>query len=136
MKQIVVRSGKPLVVDVPSPDALDGMCLIRLTASCISPGTEAMIMRPPKTLLQRAVADPTKAARVFSATLRKGLGPLWKKVVETPLSPDTQIGYSACGVILEHGPGVDSAPAVGSRVAVAGAGHANHAEYCAVPKNL
>ncbi len=44
-------------------------------------------------------------------------------------------GYSAAGEVVEVGEGVDDF-SVGDVVAAAGAGHANHADYICVPRNL
>src|SRR5206468_12979562 len=45
------------------------------------------------------------------------------------------LGYSAAGEVVEVGPGItDLTP--GDRVACAGAGQANHAEYICVKRNL
>jgi predicted dehydrogenase/threonine dehydrogenase-like Zn-dependent dehydrogenase len=44
-------------------------------------------------------------------------------------------GYSAAGIVLEVGKNIKDV-AVGARVACAGAGIANHAEYIEVPRNL
>ena len=46
------------------------------------------------------------------------------------------LGYSAAGVVVEVGAGLEGRRRVGQRVAIAGAGLANHAELNVVPENL
>lgn len=40
MKQVAFKSGQPLVVEVPSPSLMPGFVLVKLRASCVSPGTQ------------------------------------------------------------------------------------------------
>ncbi|GAG72822.1 unnamed protein product, partial [marine sediment metagenome] len=55
--------------------------------------------------------------------------------VKSKITGKYPIGYSAAGVVLEIGKNIkDIKP--GDRVACAGAGIANHAEFIAVPENL
>jgi predicted dehydrogenase/threonine dehydrogenase-like Zn-dependent dehydrogenase len=135
MKQVVIRKGSPLVVDVPPAAALPGFVLVGLRASCVSPGTEmAGIAASGQGLLQRALAKPEKLKMAWSQARRDGFATVWKKVRQG-LEREQLCGYSAAGVVLDVGPGVDGFTR-GMRVAVAGAGMANHAELVAVPVNL
>jgi polar amino acid transport system substrate-binding protein len=51
------------------------------------------------------------------------------------LADEVAVGYSSAGTIIEVGPHVTDLR-LGDRVACAGAGHANHAEVVAIPRNL
>jgi len=135
MKQIVIKKGSPLVVDVPAPVAMEGFLLVRLRASCVSPGTEmAGIAASGKSLLQRAMAKPEKVKMALEQMRRDGVAAVWRKTREA-MEQEGICGYSAAGVVVDAGPGTNGF-ACGTRVAVAGAGMANHAELVAVPVNL
>ena len=55
--------------------------------------------------------------------------------VKGKLDSGSPTGYSLSGVVIAVGEGVSNFE-IGDRVAAAGAGLANHAEYVDVPKNL
>ena len=57
------------------------------------------------------------------------------RAVTTRLDAPQPLGYSTAGVVVGAGPGVQGF-APGDRVACAGAGYANHAEFISVPENL
>lgn len=135
MKQIVIRKGCPVVVEVPPPSAVSGFILVEVRASCVSPGTEmAGIAASGRSLLQRIMAQPDKAKAALGQMRSQGIAAVWNKAVQT-LEKESGCGYSAAGVVLDVGPGVTGFH-VGMRVAVTGAGHANHAEIVAIPANL
>ena len=69
-----------------------------------------------------------------SKVKNEGLFPTYKKIMNL-LDEPKPLGYSCSGVVIEVGEngGIFQ---VGDRVACAGAGYANHAEYNFVPKNL
>jgi len=80
------------------------------------------------------MARPDLVRRVIRNVRRDGLKPTIDKVfakLDTPIP----LGYSLAGEVIEVGRGVNGW-AVGDRVACAGAGLANHADFNAVPKNL
>jgi predicted dehydrogenase/threonine dehydrogenase-like Zn-dependent dehydrogenase len=135
MRQVVLRAGQIQLIDLPQPMPAAGRVLVRNAASVISSGTEraAVSSGGGESLPMRAVRNP--------ALVRKALGHMRERGVSDTLelargttAPDTALGYSCAGVVLDTG-GVPSLRA-GQRVACAGAGHASHAEVVSVPANL
>jgi len=74
MKQIVVKQGVSMAVEV-APSALqNGMVRVRVVRSCISPGTEMMgIASSGKSLLQRALEQPDKAKAAIKSMASQGV---------------------------------------------------------------
>jgi len=135
MKQVLVKKGQALVAEVPEPEALAGFVLVALRASCVSPGTEmAGIANSGKSLMQRVIEQPDKAKAALERMRKEGIGKIWQQAKEKFESSSVS-GYSAAGVVVDLGSGVDGFRR-GMRVAVAGAGLANHAALVAVPVNL
>jgi len=135
MKQVVIRKAGPVVVDSPAPAAIPGFVLVKLRASCISPGTElAGISAAGKNLFQKAIAQPGKVGKAIQDMQALGVGAVWERACRA-IDKESGCGYSAAGVVLDVGPGVEGIYRE-MKVAVAGAGHANHAEIVAVPRNL
>lgn len=135
MKQILIKKGVPIVAEVPEPEALPGWLLVRLRSSCVSPGTEmAGIAASGKSMLQRALEQPDKAKMALSQMRQQGFSAVWQRAKQK-FDREGLSGYSAAGVILDIGHGVTGFHQ-GMRVAVVGAGHANHAEMAIVPVNL
>lgn len=123
------------MVELPEPAALPGFVLVDLRASCVSPGTEmAGIAASGKNLLQRALEQPDKAKAALAQMRSQGISAVWKRAKQK-FDREGLSGYSAAGVVLDVGSGVDGFVR-GMRVAVAGAGLANHADVVAVPVNL
>jgi polar amino acid transport system substrate-binding protein len=129
------RSGALRVVDVPVPRVGDGSVLVGTNVSLISSGTEKQAMELAQaSLAGKALARPDLVRRVVRDIRKNGLRPTVEKVfakLDTPIP----LGYSLAGVAMEIGRGV-SGVEIGDRVACAGAGLANHAEFNAMPKNL
>ena len=136
MKQIEqhYRNGRMRVVDVPAPAPGPGAALVRSTVSLISAGTEKQIVELAKaSLAGKAMARPDLVRQVIRKAKTEGVMQTIQKVrakLDTPIP----LGYSCAGVVVAAGPA--SGVSVGDRVACAGAGVANHAEYNVVPKNL
>ena len=137
MKQVQqnYRSGELKVADVPAPAFGAGELLIATRVSLISSGTERQLMQLAKSsLVGKAAARPDLVRRVLVNVRKEGLKPTIEKVfakLDTPIP----LGYSLVGEVRAIGRDV-AGYAPGDRVACAGAGLANHAEYNAVPKNL
>lgn len=138
MKQVVqnMRSGQLSVTDVPAPRVGRGEVLVATKASLISAGTERMLVDfAQKSLISKAAERPDLVKKVLEKLQRDGIGATMQAVfsrLEEPLP----LGYSAAGEVIGVGAGLEATYKVGDRVAIAGAGIANHAEVNAVPKNL
>jgi predicted dehydrogenase len=137
VKQIVQspRTGKLECVEVPAPAAGAGQVLVRTHFSVVSPGTEKLAMDfARKSLLGKARSRPDLVRQVTRKLRQEGPLQTYRAVVGRLDAPQP-LGYSCAGVVEAVGPGVVGF-APGDRVACAGAGHANHAEWNAVPENL
>ena len=138
MKQIIqsARSGKLEVKNVPAPRADKGEILVRTHASLISAGTERMVVNfAKKSLVSKAKARPDLVTKVLNKAKNDGIKPTISAVMAKLDSP-IPLGYSAAGTIISVGPELEGSFQVGQRVAMAGAGIANHSEINAVPANL
>ena len=137
MKQLLqnLKSGETYLADVPVPEARDGQVLVRVRASVVSAGTERMLVDFAKSgLLGKARRRPDLVRQALRKARRDGLLTVWEAAqgrLEQPLA----LGYSCAGVVEAVGACVEEF-AVGDRVACAGAGYANHAEFVVVPANL
>lgn len=135
MKQLLVRSGKVFLKEVPAPVVGPKNILVRVECSCVSVGTEmAGIKMSGLPLYRRALKQPHHVKRVIQLMRDQGIARIYKQV-KGKLDAGLPTGYSAAGTVVAVGPEVDGI-AVGDRVACAGAGVANHAELIDVPVNL
>jgi len=135
VKQVILRRGEIVVEETPIPEALPGCALVQVRFSCISSGTErANVAASGESLFTKALKQPEKVRKVLelisSAGLKRAVS-----MVRGKLESGTPTGYSAAGVVVQPGEGVEDL-ATGEIVACAGAGIANHAEYVVVPRNL
>ena len=138
MKQVIQspRTGKLAVREVPAPKVTAGHVLVRTRASLISAGTERMSVEfARKSLAGKAKARPDLARQVLAKARRDGLKATWNAVLAR-LDEPMPLGYSAAGEVVAAGAGLEGVFRVGERVAVAGAGLANHAELNVVPRAL
>lgn len=138
MKQVVqsARSGKLALKEVPDTKVRSGHLLVRTRASLISAGTERMVVNfAKKSLAAKAKARPDLVRKVLDKAKRDGIGATMRAVMAR-LDEPLPLGYSAVGEIVEVGAGLEGKFRAGQRVAIAGAGLANHSELNAVPENL
>jgi predicted dehydrogenase len=138
MKQVIqsARTGKLALKDVPEGQARAGHLLVRVQASLISAGTERMVVDfAKKSLAGKAAARPDLVRKVLDKAKRDGVAATLKSVLAR-LDEPLPLGYSAAGVAEEVGAGLEGRFRVGQKVAIAGAGLANHAEFDVVPANL
>jgi predicted dehydrogenase/threonine dehydrogenase-like Zn-dependent dehydrogenase len=138
MKQVIqsARTGELRVGDVPAPAVRPGHVLVRTTASLISAGTERMTVDfARKSLVGKAQARPDLVRKVIDKAKRDGIAATLRSV-RARLDEPLPLGYSAAGVVVEVGEGLEGEFRVGQRVAMAGAGIANHAELNLVPRQL
>jgi predicted dehydrogenase/threonine dehydrogenase-like Zn-dependent dehydrogenase len=131
----VIRDGRglPYTADVPRPAARTGTVLVRTRASLVSAGTERAASEfASAPLLSKAARRPDLVRQVVDKVRRDGL---WEtqRAVRARLQIAESLGYSCAGIVEEDRTGEHP---VGSLVACAGGGHAAHAEYNVVPRNL
>ncbi len=135
MKQAVLKNGKVFSYDVPVPAVSKGRVVVKVVNSCISTGTEtASLNAGRQSIVKQAIKHPEKIRKALDILKKEGFSKLYKRI-NTDELPGKALGYSAAGIVYVVGDGVGRLK-VGDRVAVAGAGYANHAEYVEVPENL
>ncbi len=138
MEQIVqsAKSGKLALREVPDPKVRAGHLLVRTRASLISAGTERMVVSfAKKSLAAKAKARPDLVRKVLDKAQRDGIAATWRAVMAR-LDEPLPLGYSAAGEVVALGKGTEGRFRIGQRVAIAGAGLANHADFNVVPVNL
>jgi predicted dehydrogenase/threonine dehydrogenase-like Zn-dependent dehydrogenase len=135
LKQVLIRRGSPIVVNVPAPQLTANSLLVDVHCSLISTGTEvAGIAASPKSIVREAIENPSKVAKGLRMIRETGLQRTFA-LVNTEIDGGAQTGYSCAGVVTGVGKNVRGF-AEGDRVACAGAGRANHAEIVSIPQNL
>jgi predicted dehydrogenase/threonine dehydrogenase-like Zn-dependent dehydrogenase len=87
-----------------------------------------------QTLIQRAFRQPQNIKKGLNMIKQKGILKT-RNILKSTFESGSPTGYSASGTVVEVGAQVKDIK-VGDKVACAGAGYANHAEYIEVPKNL
>jgi predicted dehydrogenase len=133
MQQVVqeVRSGATTVREIPDPVAGTGQVVVATAASLVSAGTERYVVElARKSLLGKARERPDHVRRVLQKLKSEGLVTTAQQVM-AKLDEPMPLGYSAAGVVLECGRGVQGFKP-GDRVAAAGP----HAGVVAVSKLL
>lgn len=138
MKQLFFRGGQPIVSEVPPPGAERGRILVEVTASALSPGTElSNLDASGRSFVSLALEKRKRIDRLVTALKRRDLSDVRERLRRLASRREAwlPVGYSAAGIVAEVGSGLDRF-APGERVAVAGAGHASHAERITVPSLL
>jgi predicted dehydrogenase/threonine dehydrogenase-like Zn-dependent dehydrogenase len=166
MRQLLMNMSGVTVARMPRPAVQPGTVLIRVHYSLVSVGTEVAPLRPAsvaapdtpaiernidrarqlKHYAAASLRDPRKAVRRLSQITERRLSRARQTaaatvgVVAAPPASDMSaqgwaIGYAIAGEVVAAGEGIHDL-AAGDRVAAAGAGQANHAEYVNVPRNL
>lgn len=132
MKQIVIKKGNALSIDVPIPSLESNQILVKVKSSCLSIGTESNGLKGSSIpLWRRALNSPKKVVDVISS---HGTKSLINKLKEKNAEEATT-GYSASGVIVKVGSQIKDL-SVGDFVACSGGLYAYHAEYICIPRNL
>lgn len=135
MKQVLIKRGKAYSEEVPAPMVSENTVFVQVYYSCISVGTEmSSVTSSGESLLKKALRKPEGVTKVINNIKKEGLFRTIQKV-QGKLEEWTQTGYSAAGEVIDVGSNIKDIK-VGDRVACAGAGIANHAEYIEVPRNL
>ncbi len=135
MLQIVQyqKTGEVSASELPAPICRDGGILVKTKFSLISAGTEKIsVENAQSSMIQRARKQPDQVKLVMDSIKKEGILSTAKRV-KSKLESYKALGYSASGIVIESRT-TDFIP--GDRVAVAGAGYANHAEILSIPKNL
>jgi NADPH:quinone reductase and related Zn-dependent oxidoreductases len=143
MLQALIKNGKIFAEDVPKPNVSSGSVLIKVVYSCISAGTEVAGMQAAKetSLIRKAMQQPEKVEKAWNMLKSDGLFKTFAKIRSVSTTDKNgqetakPTGYSLSGIVLAVGEGVTDIKQ-GDRVAAAGAGIANHAEFVDVPRNL
>jgi hypothetical protein len=129
-----VKKGQVIVDNIPAPVVSDDGVLVKVLYSCISAGTEIVgVNQSGKSIIKKAIEQPEKVKKALNLVKSQGIGVVLDKVKEMDIGKPT--GYSAAGVVITVGKNVLDLKE-GDKVACAGAGFANHAEYIDVPRNL
>jgi predicted dehydrogenase/threonine dehydrogenase-like Zn-dependent dehydrogenase len=135
MIQAIVKKGIVIGEQVPAPVISADGVLIKVVNSCISAGTEMTgVQNSGKPIIKRMMEQPEKLKKVIDMTLSDGIQKTLAQV-KGLLDLGTPTGYSISGIVIGVGKNINTFKA-GDRVAAAGGGYANHAEYVDVPENL
>lgn len=126
---------KLALADCPIPAPGKNAVLVKTACSVISPGTEFTQANQTRvSLLQKAWQRPDLVALTVKHLKSEGFGKTRARV-ENRLGRPMPMGYCAVGRIEVAGENVTDLKA-GQRVAIAGMGQANHAEWNQVSVNL
>jgi predicted dehydrogenase len=135
MKQVLIKPGKAVLEEVPAPQIESGTILVCVRYSCISIGTEMSGLKSSETpLWKQALKEPKKVKKVMEMAANQGISKT-HKLIKGAMSSGYPTGYSAAGIVLEIGEGVEDI-VVGDYVACSGAQCAYHAEIIRIPRNL
>ncbi|MEQ8286165.1 bi-domain-containing oxidoreductase [Thalassospira sp.] len=126
---------KIALVGCPIPSPTKNAILVRTSYSLISPGTEfSQVRQTTASLIEKAWQRPDLVALTLRTLGSEGATRTLDRV-NSRLHQPLPMGYCGSGIIHATGENADGF-SVGQRVAIAGMGHANHAEWNTVPINL
>lgn len=135
MKQVIIKDGKGIAIEVAIPKMSEYEILVKTAFSFVSIGTElSSVHNTGKPLWRRALENPSEVKKVLKTISTVGLNNT-KDMVLGRLADGNEVGYSNSGTIVAVGANV-KAFKIGDEVACAGAGFAMHAQYVSVPENL
>lgn len=135
MKQVIIKDGKGMAMEVAIPKMSEYEVLVKTAFSFVSIGTElSSVHNTGKPLWRRAIENPSEVRKVLKTISTVGLNNT-KNMVLGRLADGNEVGYSNSGTIVAVGANVKSFK-IGDEVACAGAGFAMHAQYVSVPENL
>lgn len=135
MKQVLIKQGQAIVEEVPAPQVEPGTLLVEVNHSCISIGTEMSGIRATgMPLWERALKQPDNVRKVLQMIATQGIAKT-TNLVQERLVAGLPTGYSAAGIVIEVGEGVNDIKP-GDGVACAGAQCAHHAQIIRIPRNL
>jgi predicted dehydrogenase/threonine dehydrogenase-like Zn-dependent dehydrogenase len=136
VKQVLLKEGRAVLEEVPAPQAGPGRVLVRTLYSVLSAGTERAALHAGEaaSILNR-IADPSALRKALDVLAAEGPGAILDRIRSAREPHAVAPGYAASGRVQAAGPGVLDLPP-GTAVACAGAGHASHAEWIAVPRML
>ena len=134
MKQVLIKQGQAIVSQIPAPVVSDNGVLVKVLYSCISAGTEIIgVTESGESIMKKAMKQPEKVKKALNMLKTQGLDSVLGKVKE--MDSPKLTGYSASGIVIGLGKNVLDLK-IGDKVACAGAGFANHAEFIDVPRSL
>lgn len=134
MKQVLIKQGHAILSNIPAPVVSDNGVLVKVLFSCISAGTEITgVIESGESIVKKAMKQPEKVKKAINMFKNQGFDSVLGKMKEIEAPKFT--GYSASGIVIGLGKNVLDLK-IGNKVACAGAGFANHAEYIDVPRNL
>src|SRR5215467_10134734 len=120
MKQVVqeIKSGRTTIRDVAPPQIASQHVLLETMSSAISAGTERTVVDlARKSLIGKALSRPKDVKRVLEKIQSEGLRAAYEQAAAR-LEEPMPLGYSAAGVVLACGAGVQEFKP-GDRVAAA-----------------
>lgn len=101
MKQVLSKSGKAVLANVPSPMVGPEEVLVETAYSLISSGTEmAGVRNSGKTAVQRVLEKPEQVQKVVNMLRQQGIRQTIARVHEK-LDEASPTGYSCSGVVIQ-----------------------------------